>query len=75
MPLAQDRVQVMQENAVHPAKKQAYLVRWASWWGRTIESDGIQAILLKWVLYAMIRAPTMARLGRGLLTRQLAQSI
>jgi len=62
-----DRVKVMREDVVHPTKMRNYLIRWSTWWSHTIVSKGIQAMLLAWVLYTMVRDPTIVWLGRGLL--------
>ena len=72
---ALDRVKVLQEDAVHPAKKQRYLIRWAAWWRHTLASDRILSIVLAWVVFAMVRDPTIAWLGRGLLPWRMLQTI
>ena len=66
-----DRVKTMQEDAVHPAMKQRYLVRWATWWSHTMASQRMQSHLLAWVIFTVARDPTAVWLGRGLLPWRL----
>lgn len=66
---ALDKVKAMQNDAVHPATMQRYLVRWAAWWSDTIQSRGAMSILSAWVLHANGRDPPTAWLGRGLIPR------
>lgn len=66
---ALDRFKAMQNDAVHPATQQRYLIRWASWWSDTVPSIGVMSLVLCWVKFAAARDPTAAWLGRGLLPR------
>jgi hypothetical protein len=63
---ALDRVVVMQQDAVNPAKIQRYLSRWAIWWNSMIGLEKI-ALLYRWVSFTATLKGELAWLGRGLL--------
>jgi len=71
---ALDRLKAMQQDAVHPATKQRYLIRWASWWSDAIQSIGILSLIVSWVRFTAVRDPTAVWLGRGLLPKRFCDT-
>src|SRR3989338_7653377 len=63
---ALDKVIAMKTDAVHPAKIQRYLVRWATWWD-PVTRLGYWSILQKWVNHTTADQPAVVWIGRGLL--------
>lgn len=59
------RVQLMNENSVHPEHLQSYLVRWVSWWSRTASLFRSHC-LTRWVEVASLKDPPLVWLGTGL---------
>ncbi len=63
---ALDRLNALREDAVHPAKIQCYLIRWARWW-HAVVGDTEKNLLAQWILFAEEDNPFGAWLARGLL--------
>lgn len=63
---ALDRVAVMQEDAVHPAKIQRYLSMWATWWHPVVRLEQ-SSLIYNWVCYVKTLHPELLWFGRGLL--------
>ena len=64
---ALDKVKSLRGDAVHPAKIQRYLIRWAVWWAHTVKPLSLEHLLHAWVDHAQEREPVLAWLGSGLL--------
>lgn len=62
---ALDKVKALRENAVHPAKIQRYLIRWAIWW-RQMVGGGSFELIENWITYTKERSETDVWVGRGL---------
>jgi len=69
---AMDQIIALQDDAVNPAIRQRYLIRWATWWSHTIQTNQTNNVLFDWVRFAQARCPTVAWLGRGLLPYQIS---
>jgi len=63
---ALDKVQAMKDNAVHPAKIQRYLGRWATWWHSIADWDW-RTLIEDWVDYTQENQPALTWLGSGLI--------
>ena len=63
---ALDKVKTLRKDAVHPAKIQRYLSRWASWWQFCIRQHGFEIISF-WVVVCREVDFTLAWFGWGLL--------
>ena len=64
---ALERVRVMKEDAVNSANIQRYLLRWATWWARTIGLYVPADLLVAWQSYIHAYEPQWVWLARGLL--------
>ncbi len=64
---ALDQIKAMQEDAVHPAKMQRYLGRWATWWSPVINQSK-RTCIMHWVNETKKHCQLAVWVGSGLLT-------
>ncbi len=62
---ALDKVKAMRDDAVHPAKMQRYLIRWATWWC-PVTGERKNEFIDKWVTLAVKAQAALAWYGQGL---------
>ena len=63
---ALDKLKAMREDAVHPAKMQSYLSRWALWW-YSATGTSYQALINRWRNYTEDIQANLCWIGSGLL--------
>ena len=61
------KVNALSSNAVHPAKIQRYLVRWAAWWSVTVRQLRVFECLAAWIIHSHEKESPYEWIGRGLL--------
>jgi hypothetical protein len=49
-----DKVQTMTQDAVNPATRQRYLIRWAAWWALALcQQESLYACISRWINFCL----------------------